>query len=108
MRNELINIGQKLKNIRFNLKLSQKELALELTSYSKNNNARYFAKSKRKEESLTFTQVDISNVENDGSIIKDKMYLILSYYCIKHNVNLNYLFNESPVNSMFNYEVLLN
>lgn len=103
-----INIGQRLKNIRIHLGMNQNELALELTTYCKNENIQYRAKSdKKKENVIAFTQVDISNIENNGSIIKGKIYIILSYYNKRHNVNLNYIFNDIPENLMFNYEILL-
>lgn len=107
-KNMFINIGQKLKNIRHDLGMNQNELAEELTAYCKNEKVKYSVKSEKKKENvITFTQVDISNIENNGSIIKEKIYIILSYFNKKHNVNLNYVFNDIPENLMFNYEILL-
>ncbi len=103
-----INIGKRLKNIRLNLNMNQNELANELTAYCKKEKVKYSIKSEKKKENvITFTQVDISNIENNGSIIKEKIYIILSYYNKKHNVNLNYVFNDIPENLMYNYEILL-
>lgn len=107
-KSHILNIGDKFKKIRIDLNLNQIELAAKLTEYAKDNNIKFSLKSeKKKNEVVTFSQVDISNIENNGSIIKEKIYIVLSYFNKKHDVNLNYIFNDIPENTMYNYQKLL-
>lgn len=106
--NYLKPIGDRLKKVRLDLKLNQQELANKLNDFCATNDITFSVKREKKENVLiTFTQVDISNIENNNSIIKEKIYVVLSYFNKTHFVNLNFIFNDIPTNTMYNHEKLL-